>query len=143
MIEQILHGEQLLAIIVPRDFESPGITFVTPPDLTQQLAVMRRPTGWVVGAHAHRLVAREVRVTQEVLILKRGRVRVDFYDDEQRYLESRNLAAGDVIMLVSGGHGLEVLEEAELIEVKQGPFTGDDDKIRFPVAAPAVTRGPR
>jgi hypothetical protein len=141
MIQQVLHGEQLLAIIVPRDFETPGISFVTPPDLTQQLAIMRRPAGWVVGAHAHRLVAREVRVTQEVLILRRGRVRVDFYDSEQRYLESRTLVAGDVIMLVSGGHGLEVIEDAEIIEVKQGPFTGDDDKIRFPAVASARTRG--
>jgi hypothetical protein len=66
-----------------------------------------------------------------VLLIKRGRLRVDFYDDDQHYLESRILEAGDVILLATGGHGFEVLEEVEMIEVKQGPYAGDQDKTRF------------
>jgi len=58
-------------------------------------------------------------------------VRVDFYDDEQNYLESHLLEAGDVILLAGGGHGFEILEEAEMIEVKQGPYMGEGEKIRF------------
>ena len=34
-------------------------------------------------------------------------------------------------MLVSGGHGFKVLEEVEMIEVKQGPYYGEQDKVRF------------
>jgi len=56
---------------------------------------------------------------------------VDFYDSQQRYLKSRILEAGDVILLATGGHGFEVLDEVEMIEVKQGPFAGDLDKTRF------------
>jgi hypothetical protein len=79
----------------------------------------------------HNPVPREVHFTQEVLFLKRGKLRVDFYDEHQNYLESRILGAGDVILLATGGHGFEVLEEIEMIEVKQGPYAGDQDKTRF------------
>ena len=64
-------------------------------------------------------------------MIRKGRLRVDFYDEEQRYLESRILEAGDTILLITGGHGFEVLEEVEMIEVKQGPYVGDGDKTRF------------
>ena len=56
---------------------------------------------------------------------------MDFYDSDQCYLESRILEAGDVILLATGGHGFEVLEEIEMIEVKQGPYAGEVDKTRF------------
>lgn len=71
-------------------------------------------------------------MTQEVLFIKKGKLRVDFYDDDEQYIESRILEAGDVILLVSGGHGFTVIEEVEMIEVKQGPYSGDEDKKRFP-----------
>jgi len=76
-------------------------------------------------------VRREVEYTYEVLFVKKGRVRVDFFDDLQNYLESRILVLGDTILLMTGGHGFEVLEELEMIEVKQGPYAADKDKIRF------------
>ena len=72
-----------------------------------------------------------MKYTQEVLFIKKGKLKVDFYNEHQNYLESRILEAGDVILLASGGHGFEVLEEIEMIEVKQGPFTGENDKTRF------------
>lgn len=56
---------------------------------------------------------------------------IDFYDEYEDYLESRELHAGDIILLVSGGHGFTVLDEVEMIEVKQGPYAGDNDKKRF------------
>ena len=71
-------------------------------------------------------------LTQEVLFIKKGILRVDFYDEYEDYLESRDLHAGDIILLVSGGHGFQVLEEVEMIEVKQGPYAGEEDKKRFP-----------
>jgi mannose-6-phosphate isomerase-like protein (cupin superfamily) len=131
MIETIKKGEQLLAVIVSGRFREPGIHFFTPNDLSQQLAYMRHPAGKVIDPHVHNPVSRNVHFTQEVLLIKKGRLRVDFYDDEQTYLESRILEEGDVILLATGGHGFEVLEEIEMIEVKQGPYAGDQDKTRF------------
>jgi mannose-6-phosphate isomerase-like protein (cupin superfamily) len=131
MIEKITYHHQLLALIVSHQFNKPGIHFFSPDDLSQQLAYMRHPAGKIIQPHVHNPVPREVEYTQEVLFIKKGRLRVDFYNDQQDYLESRLLEAGDVILLVTGGHGFEVVEEIEMIEVKQGPYVGEKDKTRF------------
>jgi mannose-6-phosphate isomerase-like protein (cupin superfamily) len=130
-IECIEADDCLLAIIIRNDFAEPGIHFFTAPDLSQQLAYMRHPEGKIIGAHLHNPVPREVHYTQEVLFIKKGKLRVDFYNSDKHYLESRVLASGDVILLATGGHGFEVLEEIEMIEVKQGPHVGEKDKTRF------------
>lgn len=131
MIEKIEHGGKLLALIVPGDFKEKGIHFFTTNDLSQQLAYMNHPPGKVIEPHVHNPVPREVQYTQEVLLIKKGKLRVDFYDDDRNYLNSRVIKEGDVILLATGGHGFEVLEEIEMIEVKQGPYAGGEDKTRF------------
>jgi mannose-6-phosphate isomerase-like protein (cupin superfamily) len=131
MLEEIKHKDCLLAIILSGKFNQPGIHFFTPSHLSQQLAYMRHPEGKSIQPHIHNRVAREVYYTQEVLLIRKGRLRVDFYTEQQTYLESRILEAGDAILLVEGGHGFEVIEEVEMIEVKQGPYVGDHDKTRF------------
>jgi hypothetical protein len=130
-VAEIMHDGKLLAIILSRHFDCPGIHFFTPNDFSQQLAYMRHPAGKVILPHVHNPVARQVQYTLEVLFLKKGKLRVDFYDPMQHYLESRVLYAGDVILLATGGHGFEVLEEIEMYEVKQGPYAGEADKTRF------------
>lgn len=140
MVTTIQHHSETLAIIVSHAFDKPGISFFTPNNFSQQLAYMRHPAGKVIPAHVHNPVPREVSYTAEVLLIKRGKIRVDFYDSQQTYLESRVLVAGDVILLVSGGHGFEVLEEIEMVEVKQGPYAGDQDKTRFEGKRPVHLR---
>ena len=131
MIEKIECDDKLIALIVRSTFSERGISFFTPACLSQQLAYMRHPAGKVIQAHFHNLVSREVQYTQEVLFIRRGRLRVDFYDKSCAYRESRILSSGDVILLASGGHGFEALEEIEIIEVKQGPYAGESDKTVF------------
>lgn len=131
MIQKITHNHQLLSIIIRRNFEKHGIEFFTPDDFSQQLAYMKRSKDYVIPPHVHNPVLREVQLTQEVLFIKSGKVRVDFYDDDKNYLESTIVEEGDVILLAHGGHGFEMLEESEIIEVKQGPYAGEMDKVRF------------
>lgn len=131
MIENLIHNEKLLAVIIHANFKKEGIEFFTPDDFSQQLAYMNRPKGYIIDPHVHNLVDRKVTLTQEVLFIKSGKVRVDFFDDDKNYLESKILEKGDVILLAAGGHGFEMLEESEMIEVKQGPYSGDKDKVRF------------
>jgi hypothetical protein len=131
MIEHIVHGEQKLALIVRRDFHCDGIEFFTPGTYSQQLGYMNRPAGYIIPPHVHNPVLREVQYTKEVLLIRSGRVRVDFYSEAKEYLQSTVLVAGDVILLAFGGHGFEMLEPTEIIEVKQGPYCGDQDKTRF------------
>jgi mannose-6-phosphate isomerase-like protein (cupin superfamily) len=131
MIERILNAGKELALIIRRSFEKDGIEFFTPGTYSQQIGYMKRAKGYAIPPHVHNPVIREVHYTKEVLFIKSGRVRVDFYSEEQAYLESAVLAAGDVILLAFGGHGFEMLEESEIIEVKQGPYAGESDKTRF------------
>jgi mannose-6-phosphate isomerase-like protein (cupin superfamily) len=132
LIETVRYQDAILAIIVTSSYRKPGVNFCTPDNFSQQLAFIRHGKGKIIEAHVHNPVLREVFLTQEVLHIIKGRLRVDFYDDEKIYIESRILITGDTIVLVSGGHGFEVLEETEMIEVKQGPYVGDGDKTRFP-----------
>ncbi|HWM49430.1 MAG TPA: hypothetical protein VNR11_21225 [Xanthobacteraceae bacterium] len=136
MIERIEHQGTLLAFILRAGFSEPGIHFFTPNDFSQQLGYMRHPAGKTILPHYHVLHQREVHQTQEVLVLRRGKLRVDFYASDLSYLESRVLGAGDIILLASGGHGFEALEEIEMIEIKQGPYMGDEDKVRFDPVSP-------
>lgn len=131
MIEKIIHGNLLLAIIIRSTFQKEGIEFFTPISFSQQLGYMNRPKGYIIAPHVHNPVERNVTLTQEVLLIKSGVVRVDFYDDDRNYIESSLLEKGDVILLAAGGHGLEMLENAEMIEIKQGPYCGDEDKLSF------------
>jgi mannose-6-phosphate isomerase-like protein (cupin superfamily) len=131
MIEKICHYNQTLAVLLRTNHHADGIAFFTPDDFSQQLGYMNRPQGYVIPPHVHNPVPREVQFTKEVLFIKSGKVRVDFYDDDQNYLERRILHQGDVILLAFGGHGFEMLEPTEMIEVKQGPYAGEADKTRF------------
>jgi len=131
MIDTITYKGQLFGIIISHRFNEPGIHFFTENQLSQQLAYMKHPAGKLIEPHVHNPVPREVHYTQEVLFIKKGKIRVDFYNNDQVYVESRTLETGDTILLATGGHGFEMLEETEMIEVKQGPYTGDEDKTRF------------
>lgn len=131
MLIKITHNDTLIAIIIPASYKSDGIEFFTPDSFSQQLAFMSHKKGKVIGAHVHNHNPREVVYTQEVLIIRKGKLKVDFYTNDRVYIESRILGAGDVILLASGGHGFEMIEDVEMIEVKQGPYAGEDDKTRF------------
>jgi len=131
MIETIKYDEQTVAIIVYRDYQCDGIKFLSPNDFSLQLGHMHRPAGYQVVPHIHNAVQRHTVGTQEVLFIKSGVVRVDFYSFAQAYLESRQLCGGDLILLAGAGHGIEVLEDATIVEVKNGPFIEGADKGRF------------
>lgn len=121
----------ILAIIIKATYNKDGITFVTPDDFSQQLAYMHHPAGHVILPHIHNEVKREILYTKEVLVIKKGKLRCDFYTDDKQYIKSECVESGDVILLASGGHGFECIEETEMIEIKQGPYAGEFDKERF------------
>lgn len=130
-IEEIKIKDQLIAIIVYNEFKKEGVEFFTPGDFSQQLGYMKRKKGDSIQEHKHLLNKREIKYTQETLFIRSGRVKINFYTDHNEHLTSRELKTGDVILLASGGHGFEFLEDTEMIEVKQGPYAGDKDKLRF------------
>lgn len=131
MIERISNKNREIAIIIRSKYDEEGIKFVTDPSYSQQLAYMHHKRGHEIVPHFHNRVERTVHYTQEVLIIKEGRLRVDFYDENQDFYLSKILEAGDIILLCAGGHGFKVLEEVKMVEIKQGPYIGEQDKTRF------------
>ncbi len=123
--------EEVLAMIIRNNYSCNGINFITPNDYSQQLAYMHHEKGHVIIPHVHNEVKREIFYTKEVLVIKEGKIRCDFYSDEKKYLKSVILSSGDIILLVSGGHGFTCIEETTMVEIKQGPYAGDGDKTRF------------
>jgi len=121
----------LLAIVIKATYEADGIEFFTEPDSSQQLGYMKRPIGYEVVPHKHNQVERTVQLTQEVLFIKSGSCQLNLYNDQDQLDIGIILDAGDVVLLAEGGHGLVMLKESEIIEVKQGPFSGEKDKTRF------------
>ncbi|OGD30440.1 MAG: hypothetical protein A2Y56_10855 [Candidatus Aminicenantes bacterium RBG_13_63_10] len=130
-VREIIKDGQIYAIILKKECDQPGVSFLTPGEFSQQLGLLQHDRGKVVERHRHKLVKREIFHTQEVLVLLSGRVQVELYDDERRHLETFVLEGGDAILLARGGHRLVVLEPSKIIEVKQGPYAGFDDKEYF------------
>ena len=120
-----------VAVIVRSSHETTGIDFLTPDSYGQQVAYMNRPKGEVIQAHIHEPISRTLIGTQEVLYIRKGQIRVDFYESDRTYVSSMILGAGDLMLLNTGGHGFEVLEDIDMIEIKQGPFAEGRDKTRF------------
>ena len=130
--EQIKHDDELIALIIRNNYNSTGVDFFTPDSFSQQLAFINHPKDTDIKPHIHTLVKREVFYTQEVLIIRKGKLKVDLYTNDKQYVCSRILCSGDVILLASGGHGFKMIEDTEMIEVKQGPYIdAESDKERF------------
>lgn len=130
-IEKILDEDKIYAIVLRKDFQLPGANFFTPSEFSQQLGMLIHNKGKIVGRHRHKLVKREIFRTQEVLVLLEGKIKVDLYDDDVRFLKTVLLNSGDSILLAQGGHRVEILEDAKIVEVKQGPYAGFDEKVYF------------
>lgn len=130
-VETIVHGLEPIALIIRATYDVPGVHFFTPANFSQQLAFMKHPKGKRIVPHLHNLVSRQVLNTQEVLFVRYGMIKVNLYSSGQDFICSRTLGKGDVILLCGGGHSFEMLEESAMIEVKQGPYAGNDDKTRF------------
>jgi hypothetical protein len=131
LIETIVSGLEPVAMIIRAQYDKPGIQFFTPPNFSQQVACMKHPRGHKIRPHVHNLVFRQVLFTQEVLLIRRGKLKVDLYNSDRTFLVTKVLEIGDLILLCGGGHSFEMLEETSMIEIKQGPYAGESDKEIF------------
>ena len=132
MIEKILHKKRLFALIIRRQFrKKSGINFFTSKEATQQFGFMKHKKNHFIKPHKHNKRLTRILRTTEVILLLKGTLRVDFYDDKYKYLFSKKINERDIIMLIHGGHGFKVLKNVEMIEVKQGPYSLASDKIKF------------
>ena len=131
MIKKIKSRTKLLAIIIPSNFQKPGLTFVTPDDFPQQLAYMNYPRDKEIQPHQHLQMRREIYGTKETLYIKKGSLLVNFFDENRKLIKHTIVNTGDIILLVDESHGFKTLQDTEIIEIKQGPYLGEQDKVKF------------
>ena len=109
-------------------------TFFSPAESSFQFGLLAHGAGFVEPAHVHRPVAREIRDLQQMLVVQRGVVAVDFFDSSGQKFAEVVLRAGDAINLVHGAHSVRAIEDMQCVSVKQGPFLGpENDKIEIEV----------
>ena len=131
MVETITWNNKSLAFIVRAQVCPDKTTFLTPQDLNLQLGFVVYPANGVVPRHVHLPLERHTIGTSEVLIIKKGRCAVDFYNSNRELVTTRELGEGDIVLLVEGGHGFRTFEDTVFLEIKQGPYTGQQEKERF------------
>ena len=132
MVEKIIYKKKLLAIIVKtKKIKNNGVNFISPKNLTLQVGFINRPMNHSIIPHTHKKTLRKINKTAEVLYIKDGVIRVDFYNNSRKYLFSKILKKEDLIILNEGSHGFKMIKKCKLIEIKQGPFFKSLDKDRF------------
>jgi len=130
-IEHITWNSKPLAYIIRAEINPKETTFLTPPEFNLQVGFIVYPASSEIARHVHLPLKRHIVGTSEVLVVKRGRCLVDIYNDDQELVATRDLQVGDVILMVGGGHGFRMIEDTVFLEIKQGPYTGLDEKERF------------
>jgi uncharacterized protein with PhoU and TrkA domain len=130
-VERIVHNEQVLCILISASLLPDQTTFITPPEYKQQVGFVVYPAGGEIARHTHRALERHLTGTSEVLVVKEGHCYIDIYNDAHELVATRELRTGDVMLMVGGGHGFRMLEDTVFLEIKQGPYTGLDEKERF------------
>lgn len=127
-VECIRCGDAAYVYVVRANPVPAATSFVTPDDLPQQVGFIVYPKGATIARHKHRAITRTVEGTTEVLVVRRGRCVMDVFDDQGKALAARELSVGDIAIILRGGHAFRMLEDTVLLEVKQGPYTGLDEK---------------
>jgi len=130
-VERIEWQGRLLVVIIRAELTPAQTMFFTPPELKQQVGFVVYPQGGEIERHVHVPLERRLVGTSEVLVVRRGRCEMDIYNDEKQLVATRELRAGDIMLLVNGGHGFRMLEDTVFLEIKQGPYSGLEEKERF------------
>ena len=131
-IEQIMHKKNIYAIIVRKNnqFKKKGVNFITRKQELFQLGFISHKKKHKIKKHYHVKKVRKISFFSEVLIMKKGILKVMFYDEKNKNIKKDTiLKRDDIILLLKGGHGFVVLKDVEIVEVKQGPYQKNTDKI--------------
>ena len=132
MLQNITYKKKILAIIFnPNKFKKNGVSFISPNKLTLQVGVINYKKNHNIIPHTHLSYLRKIKNTAEVLYIKKGILRVDFYNNKKKYILSKLIKKGDIIILHEGSHGFKVIKSVSMVEIKQGPFVKKLDKVRF------------
>lgn len=131
-VEKIMHEDLVLAVVIRDSSWEEGLRFVSSEGDFQQVGMWGYNKGQKLNPHIHRVKPRTVLRTQEVLFVKEGALKATIYTEKEQFLKSVELHKGDIMILLNGGHGYEILENnTKVLEVKNGPYLGatEDRKV--------------
>ena len=131
LMESIECDGRLIAMIIRAERMPVKTEFLTGDEVKQQVGFIVYSKGEQIARHLHLPMERRIVGTSEVLLVRKGKAEVDFYTEDEEYVCSRILRTGDLLLLVCGGHGFFCLEDTVLLEIKQGPYLGLQEKKRF------------
>lgn len=131
IVEHIKSSGKTLCFLIRASLIPDETTFLTPPEFKQQVGYVVYPAGSEISRHVHRSIERHLVGTSEVLIVKKGHCLIDIYNEDKELVATRDLHEGDIMLMVGGGHGFRMVEDTVLLEIKQGPYLGVDEKERF------------
>ena len=131
-VEVIIENGITYAIVIRRNFKSEEkYNFLTPEEYPLQLGANYYQVGETIRKHHHPDKNLAIKNVQEFILVNKGKMRALFFDDNREFCRDTILEQGDMILLTAGGHGFEVLEETILVEIKQGPYDSESDKVLF------------
>ena len=132
MVREVKVDNEVLAVLVGGDWEE-GLHFYSSDTDFIQVGTWRYPAGRALQAHVHNLAKRSITRTQEVIFVRKGALRATIYDELGRPAEKIIVREGDLLILLRGGHGYEILEDdTKVLEVKNGPYPGPEvDRTRL------------
>jgi mannose-6-phosphate isomerase-like protein (cupin superfamily) len=130
-VEFITANGQALCYVIRANTKPDLTTFITPPEAKQQVGFIVYPKGGVIARHIHRPLERHIIGMAEVLVVRSGHCQIEVYDEQENFVAVRDLYQNDVVLMVGGGHGFQIKEDTVLLEIKQGPYLGADDKKLF------------
>lgn len=127
-ITEIKEGELIIARHIPEsDAWGEGLRFFSPADEYEQVGTWGYNQGKTLLAHTHNEVSRTVLWTQEVLYIRKGRIQATIFDTRGIEVAKIEATSGDLLVLLRGGHGYEILEDGtQVLEIKNGPYVGAD-----------------
>ena len=123
VVEKICQSNKVLALFIRQESIDDGLKFFTSYEYALQVGQHKYPQGKIIKPHVHCPVKQErLASLQEVLYIQKGKVKTTFYTEDGRKIDTKILQAGDILLLMEGGHGFEFLEKTQMLEIKQGPY---------------------
>jgi len=131
-IKEIKKNNKVLAIIIPKKLEKDGTCFYTDKKNPFQVGFLNHKKGSKIKAHIHNVFPRAIKGTQELFYVEKGNVRANFYNRKGKKIKSCVLGPGDTLLILTAGHGFEMLKDSKVLVIKQGPYQGiKEDKSYF------------
>ncbi len=130
MIDIIEHKKYIFGYIIKYTKKN-GVNFLTPAKLSHQVGFIKHKKNHEIIPHLHLINKRKINYTSEVLIIQKGKIRIDLYNKKKKYLFSKIAKKNEIVILIKGAHGFKILDNCEMLEIKQGPFNDKEDKIKF------------